>query len=326
MRKVFFFILFDMKISSILILFLSMTLTLPAQKIEQGFDINLRLSNAPRYYAITEKKGNLWFRQMFYLPEKSQAMEGWYSDEQCKVAEGEITWYHPNKRLAYNGHYKNGKKDGVWMTYHENGMILDSSTYSEGRLIGIALGWDDEGYLTDSSQFNGKGKGVMIHWYKGGVLAYAGFFINDTTKDQRWKYYHNNGQLWATEDYSKGERKSVTCFDENGNPLDLSLCIEQEANFKNDEKEWIRYLQRTLDPEVPTKKRAPVGEYTVMLQFIVNTDGTISKIKPLTQFGYGMEEEVISILKKSPKWNPAFQFGKKVKAYRKQPITFVVTP
>jgi periplasmic protein TonB len=37
-----------------------------------------------------------------------------------------------------------------------------------------------------------------------------------------------------------------------------------------------------------------------------------------------MEEEVIRLLKNSPRWKPAIQFGRNVKAYRKQPTTFMV--
>src|SRR5262249_30826974 len=44
-----------------------------------------------------------------------------------------------------------------------------------------------------------------------------------------------------------------------------------------------------------------------------------------TDFGHGMEEKVVEIIKKGPKWAPAIQNGKNVKAYRKQPVTFLVT-
>jgi protein TonB len=37
-----------------------------------------------------------------------------------------------------------------------------------------------------------------------------------------------------------------------------------------------------------------------------------------------MEDEAAKIIKKGPKWTPAQQNGRQVKAYRKQPITFVV--
>ena len=71
-------------------------------------------------------------------------------------------------------------------------------------------------------------------------------------------------------------------------------------------------------------KRRPAGSYTVIIQFVVDKEGNISEIKPLTNRGYGMEKEVIRILEKSPKWTPAYQDNRPVKAYRKQPVTFVV--
>jgi hypothetical protein len=39
-----------------------------------------------------------------------------------------------------------------------------------------------------------------------------------------------------------------------------------------------------------------------------------------------MEEEVVRVIKKSPRWSPALiEKGVKVKAYRKQPVSFVVS-
>ena len=69
---------------------------------------------------------------------------------------------------------------------------------------------------------------------------------------------------------------------------------------------------------------APAGSYTVIIQFVVDMDGSISDIKALTNHGYGLEQEAIRVIKKATKWEPAFQNGRHVKAYRKQPITFRV--
>jgi len=38
-----------------------------------------------------------------------------------------------------------------------------------------------------------------------------------------------------------------------------------------------------------------------------------------------MEEEAIKVIRKGPDWVPAIQNGRQVKAYRKQPITFIVS-
>jgi hypothetical protein len=101
--------------------------------------------------------------------------------------------------------------------------------------------------------------------------------------------------------------------------------VEVEAAYPGGDKAWIQFLVQNLDAGIAAKKRAPVGAYTVIIQFIVNKDGTISDFAPLTNHGYGMEDEVIKVLKKSPNWKPAKQNGKTVRAYRKQPVTFQVS-
>jgi len=99
--------------------------------------------------------------------------------------------------------------------------------------------------------------------------------------------------------------------------------VEKEAYFKGGEKAWVKFLTKNIDPDVPVRKNAPPGSYMVIIQFIVNKDGTLD-VEPLTNFGYGMEEEVVRAIKMAPLWVPAEQDGKKVRAYRKQPITFSV--
>jgi len=101
--------------------------------------------------------------------------------------------------------------------------------------------------------------------------------------------------------------------------------VEVEASFKGGEKEWRRYLERNLNANTPVENGAPAGSYTVVVQFIVDKEGKISDVKALTNHGYGMEEEAVKIIRKGPNWVPAVQNGRNVKAYRKQPITFVVS-
>ncbi|HMT73193.1 MAG TPA: TonB family protein [Chitinophagaceae bacterium] len=87
---------------------------------------------------------------------------------------------------------------------------------------------------------------------------------------------------------------------------------------------WSAFLLKNLNGNVPLDNGAAAGRYTVMIQFVVDVDGSVSNIVPLTSVGYGMEEEAIRVLKKAKGWEPAIQNGLKVKAYRKQPITFEV--
>src|SRR5688500_16717004 len=100
--------------------------------------------------------------------------------------------------------------------------------------------------------------------------------------------------------------------------------VEVEASFKGGEREWRKYLERNLEPNVPVENGANEGTYTVIVQFIVDKEGKISDVKSLSNHGHGMEEEAIRVIKRGPDWVPAIQNGRNVKAYRKQPITFIV--
>ena len=100
--------------------------------------------------------------------------------------------------------------------------------------------------------------------------------------------------------------------------------VEIEASFPGGDSKWRQYLERNANGQVATDNCAPEGTYTTLVQFVVDKEGNISDVRALTNHGYGMEEEAIRVIKKGPKWTPAVQNGRQVKAYRKQPITFRV--
>ena len=99
------------------------------------------------------------------------------------------------------------------------------------------------------------------------------------------------------------------------------MIVEIPARFDGN---WEKFLLRNLNAEVPIVNGAPEGSYTVLIQFVVDIDGSISDIKALTSHGYGLEEESIRVLRRATKWEPGIQNGHPVKSYRKQPITFQV--
>jgi protein TonB len=99
--------------------------------------------------------------------------------------------------------------------------------------------------------------------------------------------------------------------------------MERESYFPGGERAWRIYLQENL--EYPAKAKRKNIQGIVVVQFIVNTDGTISDISAIS----GPEElqpAAIKVIKKSPNWVPAFQSGKNVKSYKKQPVGFALQP
>lgn len=101
--------------------------------------------------------------------------------------------------------------------------------------------------------------------------------------------------------------------------------VEVEASFPGGDAAWIRFLKNNLDPSIPIRNGAPAGSYLVIVRFIVSKDGSISNVVPETNHGYGMETEAVRVIKNGPKWTPALLNGRNVNAYRRQPMTFLIS-
>jgi len=97
------------------------------------------------------------------------------------------------------------------------------------------------------------------------------------------------------------------------------LKVEIESEFPGGQQGWMNFLQQNLT--YPRKAVRKEIQGTVVLQFIVCTDGTVCDIEAIS----GPEElrkAAVEAMKKTPNWIPAVQDGKNVKSYKKQPIVY----
>lgn len=118
-----------------------------------------------------------------------------------------------------------------------------------------------------------------------------------------------------------GDDKGILEIKKNDEPEGPAAVVDIPAKFIGN---WKRFLETNLNANTPVDNGAGPGRYTVIVQFVVDKEGTVSEIKTLTNHGYGLEEEAIRVLKKAPKWEPAIYQGYKIKAFHKQMITFEV--
>ena len=82
---------------------------------------------------------------------------------------------------------------------------------------------------------------------------------------------------------------------------------------------WIKFLRKNLRP----KQSDEAYNVRVVVNFLVNEDGTISEFQILQSGGADFDNEVLRVMKKSPKWNAGICHGHKVKVYHAQPVIFV---
>jgi len=96
--------------------------------------------------------------------------------------------------------------------------------------------------------------------------------------------------------------------------------VEVEAEFPGGTNGWADYLQKNLKyPQEAINKEI---QGTVVAQFIVEIDGTLSNAKIIKSPNKVLSDETLRMIKNSGKWIPAMQNGKQVRAYKRQPIVF----
>jgi len=85
--------------------------------------------------------------------------------------------------------------------------------------------------------------------------------------------------------------------------------VDSIAFFPGGRTSWINYVQNNLNATVGVENGARKGTYNVVIKFTVTKDGILKDFVPITKYKHGFEEEVIRILKLSPKWIPARKNG-----------------
>jgi protein TonB len=102
---------------------------------------------------------------------------------------------------------------------------------------------------------------------------------------------------------------------EEDNTIYNSAGIEVKPEFPGGMAKFYKFIENNYN--VPSE--SPGGK--VFIQFVVEKDGSLTDIKILRDIGHGTGKEAERVLRKSPKWTPAEQNGKKVRCSYQLPIT-----
>ncbi|EAZ79090.1 energy transducer TonB [Algoriphagus machipongonensis] len=103
-------------------------------------------------------------------------------------------------------------------------------------------------------------------------------------------------------------------------PDEIREFVEVQASFKGGMEKWYEYLKKNLN--YPTQARRMGIEGTVIVRFVVNTDGSIQDIEAVRTIGGGCDEEAMDVIRNSPKWNPGRMSDRPVRSRMTMPIRF----
>jgi hypothetical protein len=228
-----------------------------------------------------------------------------FSQDNPIVKYYDSNWVHTDKENAfyYSEYVKTGEKYlGVfyWMEgkkRYSKSIYADTSFYSPE---GFRVSYQETGEIKDSTSFHPK-------------------------NDIKEKFiFYPSGKLWGhyTFDIETKTEKSKG-YDEKGKEI-KDFIVQKDAMYRGGNGPWTAYISKTINSDVPIKNKAPLGTYSIIIRFAIDIDGSVTELLAETNFGYGMEQEALRVISNSPKWIPAQELGKFVKAYRRQPITFAV--
>jgi len=183
--------------------------------------------------------------------------------------------------------------------YNRNNILVTESFYSDTnftrKLFCHKYFNETKGFLEQSRCYeNGRLHGYFVDYNEKG----------DTTDYQ----VYNNGELakeWSSE------------ATDTGTVIELT---QEAAEFPGGQSAWIAYLNENLIYPKKLKKEKVSGQ--VIAKVYIDPTGVVSNIEIVKSLHPLLDEEVIRVIKSSPKWKPASQNGKAVQMTFNQAINF----
>jgi protein TonB len=100
------------------------------------------------------------------------------------------------------------------------------------------------------------------------------------------------------------------------------VIVEQMPQFPGGEKEMMKFIKNNL--RYPTIAAEMGVSGTVIVNFVVDRDGKITRIKVVRGIGAGCDEEAVRVLGKMPAWSPGKQGGRAVLVSYTVPFKFIL--
>ena len=96
--------------------------------------------------------------------------------------------------------------------------------------------------------------------------------------------------------------------------------VEHRPQFPGGDAELMKFLQQNVKYPKEAQEQGKQGR--VIVQFVVEKDGSITDAKVLKPVDPLLDAEALRIVNMMPKWTPGKQRGKEVRVYFTIPVTF----
>jgi protein TonB len=101
---------------------------------------------------------------------------------------------------------------------------------------------------------------------------------------------------------------------------EIFTVVEENPEFPGGVAKMYEFIGKNLNYPPLAKENNIQGR--VVIQFVVNEDGSITDVKILKDIGWGCGDEATKVVKSMPRWKPGKQRNKAVKVRYNLPIKF----
>ena len=101
---------------------------------------------------------------------------------------------------------------------------------------------------------------------------------------------------------------------------EIFTIVEEMPEFPGGMQKLADYLAKNI--KYPQMARESGIQGRVFVNFVVETDGSVSKVNVMRSLGGGCDEEAMRVVKSMPKWKPGKQRGKPVRVSYILPVNF----
>lgn len=274
-----------------------------------------------RFYSTVEKTDSGWLRNDYFVSNRKLQMRALYEDSACSIYNGPFVYFYPNGKVSYTGKKIHDKEEGICVHMHSNGMMADSGFYRKGALVGASLKWWPNGVLSDSLAQVNDTTFVSVSWFDNGNVSEAGYYIMGKMQN-KWKFYHRNGQLAAAEIYNRGKMVSAQYYNEDGSIKKDTSGITADAMVKGNTDTWLRYISKKI--EIPYNiRRYNNFNIVAVLNITINEEGKIENAEVVVPIEEVFDKALLDAIHQNTiDFKPAISHNRKIKTTFRQRAVF----
>ena len=204
---------------------------------------------------------------------------------------GRCVCYRPNGEV-YWGEFKKGKATGNGRVYRDNGIVVTGG-YKNGKYHGIDTLYRSNGTMHVGKYRNGKMKSTVLDTRTAGVVAvgakpdYPGIDF----RQRQITFLNDLENMWEERNLAIVRSLGLVHPKFQGGGIDdFALWVNSQVVY-------------------PVGDRVDRSERTVIVEFVVLKDGTVSDAHAVFGSDPVLNEAAVNAVLKSPKWTPGAQNG-----------------